>query len=1458
MRRTLFGVLALVTGLPLVAFGLLQTGWGQRQAIAVANGFLAESGLSLQVAGISGLVPFDMAIATLRLDDRAGTAVAAEEIRLSIVAGDLLAGQVTVSEFAAGRIALNHLPETPPSPDSPPAQPAWPELPVDIAVERLDVSRLEIGAAVTGEAMVLTVDGSFALDAEAGATRLTIERLDGRPARLELTARVDPAGNALTLDLVAEEPEGGVVPPLLGWDYDGPWRLVLAGDGPLSDWHGRLVATADDLVLADIAVNGALDLDLPRLAIAGTLMPPAALLPTVIAPEPITVDLTAGLTADAARLEGTLRARGLDLSLDVSASRAAPIVLDATVRAQAQDLEQVLAGLELPVAGDVDLRLEAHGPLDALEGSVALAAEHATAFDWQASDLVLDAAFAGSAMDLVGEVSLSLSMREPESPDIDLRAYGIDAASLHAVASVTAAGGPVTLSDIRLDAGPTQLAGTISLDPEGGPIGFDVALATDAAIALAAAGFEAASGRLAADLAGAYDPDAGLGWLELDARGDGLSLGVPVLDLLVGPSPAVAASGQLDSGYGFQVVTAHVALPGIDVEIEGEVPFAPTEATSAPVAFTVTIESLTSLAEVLGLPPEEVAGSLTLSGTIDDPLSGAPRATIDVAGDSVLVAGQSLGPLATSLVIAPAEDGRLGAAVDATFEGDYGPVRTAFQAFLDPDANRLALDSIAVDASGARLTGGLDIDLATAAITGTLNLAAGNLRSLAGLTGIDLGGSATARVTLSDRDGQMDAAVTLNARTLDLPDAARIEDLTASATISDLLGADPRFRATARATTVETSAANLDDATLEASGSLADIDLTLVATGESAYLEEPFPLVVDAGARISPAGDALTVQLGTLTVDFGEEQLLIARPMTIRSAGAALSVTGIDASLLGGRIVGDIAIAPASVDVAVEATDIALDRSAILTGGIGFSAALDSLSVNLSGSGAQPSGTVALAISGVRVQGGSDALSAIEDARLTATAQVRDGLVDLEARVGNIATRPVTLTLSNAMRLSLSPFAAQFDHGLPLDGRLLAQTDLADLNPIIAPAGDILLAGLADLDITIGGVGGAPVLAGDGRISGGALEVVEAGLVLRNLTAEIAGEGRRLTIRSLAATDLRGGSLSASGWADFGEGTVDIDANLIQLTAFDTDYATVAATGTVTLEGPLGGPAVSGDITVRPAEIRFAEISTAGYVEVDAIDINLQPGQAAPAPLELASPFALPLDVRISVPNALYVRGYGLDSEWGGNLEVRGTTSDPVVVGSLEVLRGTVDLAGRPIEIGRGIVTFTGASPPDPLIDIEAVASLEDLSVSLIVSGPASSADFELQSVPALPQDEILSRLLFGVGRGGLSGNQAFQAGRALALLSGGEGDLGLVNALRNITGITGLSIETATDAEGNPAAQLGGYVADDVFLSVSRGTATGSGQAEISFEVFEGIDIKSSVTEGGDNRVGISFEWDY
>ena len=57
--------------------------------------------------------------------------------------------------------------------------------------------------------------------------------------------------------------------------------------------------------------------------------------------------------------------------------------------------------------------------------------------------------------------------------------------------------------------------------------------------------------------------------------------------------------------------------------------------------------------------------------------------------------------------------------------------------------------------------------------------------------------------------------------------------------------------------------------------------------------------------------------------------------------------------------------------------------------------------------------------------------------------------------------------------------------------------------------------------------------------------------------------------------------------------------------------------------------------------------------------------------------------------------------------------------------------------------------------------------MTLRITGVADAPQFELTSVPPLPQDEILARLLFGESAGQLTALQAAQLGAALVTLTG-------------------------------------------------------------------------------------------
>ena len=246
--------------------------------------------------------------------------------------------------------------------------------------------------------------------------------------------------------------------------------------------------------------------------------------------------------------------------------------------------------------------------------------------------------------------------------------------------------------------------------------------------------------------------------------------------------------------------------------------------------------------------------------------------------------------------------------------------------------------------------------------------------------------------------------------------------------------------------------------------------------------------------------------------------------------------------------------------------------------------------------------------------------------------------------------------------------------------------------------------------------------------------------------------------------------------------------------------------------------------------------------------------QAAEDATDAEDSFVGNLDVTVDIPGRLFVRGKGLDSEWGGKLDISGTTDDPRISGQLSALRGQLDVIGKTFVIRDSQITFAGASPPDPMLDIEGVYTTEDLVVTAGFQGPSSDPELVLSSNPSLPEDEILSQVLFGKSQGSLSAVEAVQLASALNELSGGGTGLDVVGSIRRFIGADVLQVGGGEDG---PEVKVGKYLTEGVYVGTKAGSTPGSSGVEVEIEVTPNISVTSETTEI-DSKAGVQYRLDY
>ncbi|RZI38073.1 hypothetical protein EGT07_36060, partial [Herbaspirillum sp. HC18] len=127
--------------------------------------------------------------------------------------------------------------------------------------------------------------------------------------------------------------------------------------------------------------------------------------------------------------------------------------------------------------------------------------------------------------------------------------------------------------------------------------------------------------------------------------------------------------------------------------------------------------------------------------------------------------------------------------------------------------------------------------------------------------------------------------------------------------------------------------------------------------------------------------------------------------------------------------------------------------------------------------------------------------------------------------------------------------------------------------------------------------------------------------------------------------------------------------------------------------------------------------------------------------------------------------------------------------GTMEIVRGTYSFASRRFDISRGTIRFQGSALTNPSVDIQANTTADGITAILTVSGTAQQPQIAFSSTPALPQEEVLSRLFFGTNVTNLSATEAIQLAAALQSLSGTGGGLNPLGQLKSATGIDRLRI---------------------------------------------------------------------
>ncbi|MCP2017184.1 translocation/assembly module TamB domain-containing protein [Qipengyuania citrea] len=452
--------------------------------------------------------------------------------------------------------------------------------------------------------------------------------------------------------------------------------------------------------------------------------------------------------------------------------------------------------------------------------------------------------------------------------------------------------------------------------------------------------------------------------------------------------------------------------------------------------------------------------------------------------------------------------------------------------------------------------------------------------------------------------------------------------------------------------------------------------------------------------------------------------------------------------------------------------------------------------------------------------------------------------------------------------------------GLPAQGmlidRLRAGSLLAQLRYRGAAESLWRLAALDTFDIT-----GPIAIAADasgtlqdptvrGSISGDTLQLRSSlsGTDIRDITLRGRFRGSRLQIARFAGTAVNGGSVSGSGIVDLrtlGEAVegrvleirgpiIDLRASARNARLLDTGGLSATITGPLRIVSNGLGGTIAGRVRVNEASWRLGTASDdLRLPQIATREINA-PANRAPQ-VAPSRPWRYLIDA--TAASRINVDGMGLDSEWSADVILRGTTDDPRIGGSAEVVRGDYTFAGTQFELTRGEIEFDANVPVDPRLDIVAETERDGLTVEATVQGSATQPEIAFSSNPSLPEEELLARLLFGGSVTSLSATDALQLGAAVASLRGGGG-LDPINQLRSAIGLDRLRIVSADPALGRGTGVALGKNFGRRFYAEIITDGRGYSATELEFRVTSWLSLLAAVSTVGRESVVAEISRDY
>ena len=499
-----------------------------------------------------------------------------------------------------------------------------------------------------------------------------------------------------------------------------------------------------------------------------------------------------------------------------------------------------------------------------------------------------------------------------------------------------------------------------------------------------------------------------------------------------------------------------------------------------------------------------------------------------------------------------------------------------------------------------------------------------------------------------------------------------------------------------------------------------------------------------------------------------------------------------------------------------------------------------------------------------RIEGALRAVEKTSGTVLVESLTYRDGGLELSGKDLSAGLDPTGVRLTggsilaagNPVRIS-GKVSWAGDLDIRVDGKMPASAVR-----LAVPSVFDRLDGTVTLEARITGNRNAPSIVGTGHLERGVVSFIGYNQLFEGIRADAVISREKIVFDHFEG---RSGGGYIDGW---GEVPLKMDAG--QRLYFSVDFLDVrypypddfrpVVQGHAELLGPVDDLLVTGDI-----EVQSARYSKTLRPEKALLDFSRRLADVSAR--REKSDFRVRLDISAIADGTIRIRNNLADATAKGEFRIVGDSSHVIVLGSFDVVEGTVEFRGNKYEVKRATVDFQDPRKNNPRLDVRAETRKGSVTVIVSVTGTLEKYEVDMVSDPPLGKNDIVALLSLGVRTQALAGQEGAVGSAAAASIALGPYKGGVEETIRGVIGLDRFAIEpgfSSTTKTFEPKFIVGKSFGDraSVSMATSVGTSAES-TATAEYKLKENIFLQGSwqsatTTQEGDLGADLKFRYRY